>query len=54
LTITADRIATADVYTISGTLYKRLTVTPGATKEILPAGLYVIVLENRRFKVISK
>ncbi|MDR2148770.1 MAG: hypothetical protein LBE91_20205, partial [Tannerella sp.] len=44
LTVTSDRTATADIYTMLGTLYRRLTVTEGTTREILPGGVYVIVI----------
>jgi hypothetical protein len=54
LTVSSDKTATADVYTMTGILYKRLTVTPGITKEILPGGVYIVILDGRRFKVISQ
>ncbi|MDR2148241.1 MAG: PKD domain-containing protein [Tannerella sp.] len=54
LTIVSDRTATADIYTMLGTRYKRLTVTEGTTREILPEGIYVVVINEKRFKVISK
>ena len=54
LTIVSDRSSTADIYTITGTLYRRLPVTDGVTKETLPRGVYVIVIDGMRYKIISK
>jgi hypothetical protein len=50
----ATATLTADIYTMLGTLYRCLTVTEGTTREILPEGVYVIVINEKCFKVISR
>jgi hypothetical protein len=54
LTVSSAGTVAADIYTMAGTLYGRLAVTPGSTRKILPKGVYVVVIDNRRFKVVSR
>ncbi|MDR2146140.1 MAG: hypothetical protein LBE91_06760, partial [Tannerella sp.] len=54
LTVSSAGTVAADIYTMAGTLYGRLAVTPGDTREILPKGIYIVVIDNRRFKVVSR
>ncbi len=54
LYIESDRDVRADIYTQSGTLYKRIDLSEGLTGEPMSTGIYVVVVDGRRFKVFVK
>ncbi len=54
LHIESDRVARADIYTSAGMLVKRIDLAKGLTSEPLNAGMYIIAIEGKRFKVFVK
>ncbi|MDR2146114.1 MAG: InlB B-repeat-containing protein [Tannerella sp.] len=54
LNIRSGKSATVAIYTMDGRLYRSLAVTEGLTREVLPRGIYVVVIDSRRFKVVSR
>lgn len=54
LYIRSDSKRTAYVYNMSGSLYKQIDVREGDTKEMMERGVYVIVVEGARYKLIIK
>ncbi len=54
LYIRTDREAIVYIYYMNGSLYKRLEVEEGETKEAMNRGVYVVVIDGKRYKVFIK
>lgn len=54
LYIHSDTKRVAAVYNMSGSLYKHIDIKEGDTKEIMDPGIYVLVVEGSRYKLIIK
>jgi hypothetical protein len=54
LYIRALQPATINVYTMSGILFRQITVSEGLTTEQLPRGIYTVLMEGKAYKVSIK
>lgn len=54
LYISSDKAVRANVYTLSGSLYKQLDVPAGTVSESLERGVYIIEIDGARYKVVVK
>jgi hypothetical protein len=52
LNIRSDTNTKASIYMLNGSLYKQLDIKEGDNKEILNRGVYLIITDNNRYKVI--
>ena len=54
LYISSDKAVRANIYTLSGTLFKQLNVQAGTTSEELERGVYIVEIDGARYKVVVK
>jgi hypothetical protein len=43
---------TANVYAMSGILFRQIRVSEGLTTEQLPHGIYTVLMEGKTYKVV--
>lgn len=54
LYINSDKNTRATIYTLNGMLLKQLNVSPGTTNETLERGIYIVEVDDARYKVVIK
>lgn len=54
LYIRTDKAIRASIYTLSGALYRQIDVPVGTVSEVLGRGVYIVELDNVRYKMVIK